>query len=143
MERTRDPSHAACMPRYTAASAHVNPGRPSRARLALATAGAALGHGLAYSVAFIALGAIAVFRGLEHGWLAPFRIGNVEVPKFMGALATNVTVAVLCGTAVVAVVVAFTIRYLTFRSFRARAGPRRHRHRRRRQAGRVHRPLPR
>ncbi len=99
----------------------MNEPRPSPVKLAFATARAALGYFIAYSFVFVMVGTIAVGRGLENGWLEPFKVGNVEIPKLMGALATNVTVAIFCFIGVLAVAVAFGIRYFTYRSFLARA----------------------
>ena len=99
----------------------MNGPKPSSFRLALATARSAMGHFLAYSFLFVMVGTVAVGRALEYGWLEPFRVGNVEIPKFMGTLATNVTVAIFCGIGVISVAVAFGIRYFTYRSFLARA----------------------
>ena len=99
----------------------MNVPKPSPVRLALATALSALWHFAGYSFVFVMIGTIAVGRALEHGWLEPFRVGNVEIPKFMGALATNVTVAIFCAVGVLSVAVAFGIRYFTYRSFLARA----------------------
>ncbi|MCC6559886.1 MAG: hypothetical protein IT478_00900 [Xanthomonadales bacterium] len=87
---------------------------------AFATLRAALAHFLAYASLFIVLGTIAVGRALTVGWLEPFRIGEVEVPKFMGTHASNVAVAVFCAVAVAAVAVGFVVRYFHSRSFLAR-----------------------
>jgi hypothetical protein len=70
---------------------------------------------------FVALGTIAIDRGIRIGWLADFRIGNVEIPKLMGMHASNIDVAILCGVGIVATVVAYLIRYLTYRPILARA----------------------
>ena len=96
------------------------PGQDQSAGLALATVKAALVHFCAFSLLFVVLGSIAVSRALQHGWLEPFRIGNVEVPKLMGAHATNVTVAIFCGVAILAIATGYVVRYFTYRSFLAR-----------------------
>ena len=93
---------------------------PPPARFAFATLKAALLHFIAFSSLFLVLGVIAIGRALSHGWLEPFRIGNVEIPKLMGSHATNVAVAVFCAIAVVAIAVGYVVRYFHYRSFLAR-----------------------
>ena len=89
-------------------------------RLALATLRAAALHFFAFASVFIVFGAIAVDRAIRSGWLEPFRLGNVEVPKLMGAHATNISVVAFCAIAVGAIAVGYVVRYFHYRSFLAR-----------------------
>lgn len=61
------------------------------------------------------LGFIALSRVQTFGPLERFRLGNTEIPKFMGAGASNLDVLILCVVALVALVVGLVIRYFYFR----------------------------
>jgi hypothetical protein len=93
-------------------SKHV---RPSRLAIALATLRAALFYFFVRALAFIMIGTLAVDAGIRVGWLEAFRVGNVEIPKFMGAQATNASVAILCGVVIIALAGAYLVRYLQTR----------------------------
>ncbi len=87
----------------------------------MATLRATAAHVLGSCLPFVAIGTIAIDRGMRIDWLADFKIGNVEIPKFMGTHASNLDVVILCGVAIAAVAVAYLVRYLTYRQFLARA----------------------
>lgn len=64
---------------------------------------------------FIVLGVIAVDRALDTNPLQEFAIGNVPIVRFLGARASNLDVAILCGMALVVLVVGLVVRYFQHR----------------------------
>lgn len=95
-------------------SSSVNP-RRSHLREALATVRGALLHFMAWSSVFWILGVIALGRLLKNGPWQPFLIGSVPIPKWQGAGFTNFDVIFLCAAAILALVVAFALRYIQHR----------------------------
>ncbi|MGQ0801260.1 MAG: hypothetical protein ACT4NL_14275 [Pseudomarimonas sp.] len=98
----------------------MSPSPPSAFILAFATLRAALLHFFAFSSIFIIFGTIALTRAIQFGWLESFRLGSVEVPKFMGANATNVSVVVFCAVGILAIAAGYVVRYFYYRAFLAK-----------------------
>lgn len=94
--------------------------RPAVGSLALATLRATVAWFFLYSFFFIVWGTIAVGRIIQFGAMEPFRLGSVEVPKLMGAHASNLSVAIFCGAAIATIAGGLLYRYLYFRSFLAK-----------------------
>ena len=82
---------------------------------ALATAKAALSMFLILGSFFILFGVLSLDRMIRIGPLEDFRIGNVPIPSWQGASASNVSIFVLCLVGLVTVVVAIVMRYLHYR----------------------------
>lgn len=93
---------------------------PTKLQYALATLRGTLIKFAMYSSFFLVLGSLALDRCIRIGPLESFRLGSVEIPKFSGAYATNLSVAILCGVAVLVIVAGLVYRYLYFRAFLAR-----------------------
>ena len=61
---------------------------------------------------FIILGTIAIHRCIEHGMFEYFMLGAIPMNKFLGAEASNLTMALMCGTALVAIAFGLLLRYI-------------------------------
>jgi len=88
-----------------------------RNRLAevLATAKGVLVSLLSFGGFFIIFGVISLERIFNEGALGDFRLGNVPIPKWQGASASNLSVFIFCLVGIVAVVIAIVIRYFYYR----------------------------
>ena len=82
---------------------------------ALATAKAALYMFFLFGTFFIVIGVISLDRMLTIGPLEDFRLGNVPIPSWQGASASNVSIFVFCLVGLVTVAIAILLRYLYYR----------------------------
>jgi hypothetical protein len=64
---------------------------------------------------FIIFGVISLDRIFTMGPLEDFRIGNVPIPSWQGASASNVSVFIFCLVGLLTVVIAIVLRYLHHR----------------------------
>ena len=80
-----------------------------------ATIGGALGMILLRGSPFILFGVISLDKVLNEDMHGPFRLGNVPIPYFDGAGATNLYVFSFCVFGFVAVLIAVLMRYLHYR----------------------------
>jgi len=69
-----------------------------------------------FGLMFFILGTIALANALDSNWGGIFTLGNVPIPKFYGAGATNYQVFILCIVALVVLAFAIVSRYFYYRS---------------------------
>ena len=86
-----------------------------RLKEAVATARGALLYFTVYTFFFWLFGVIALGRVFTHGPLETFEVGSVPIPKWQGAGFTNLDVAIFCGVGILALAVAFIVRYVQHR----------------------------
>lgn len=91
------------------------PSLKRRLRHVMATIRGALFLLLAFGSIFIVFGVISLGRILNEGPMEPFRIGATDIPKWLGAGATNLGVAIFCLTGIVALAFFIALRYIQHR----------------------------
>ncbi|MEM7359885.1 MAG: hypothetical protein AAF431_12365 [Pseudomonadota bacterium] len=86
-----------------------------RAAEFFATIRGGIGLFLVYGLGFIILGVIAYHAFQLNGWHEPFKLGNVPIPTYQGAGATNFQIFTMCVAGLVAIGAAVVSRYFYYR----------------------------
>lgn len=91
--------------------------RPQRDHLVefLATIRGAIGSFLITGSGFILLGVIALKGALAGDWHEPFLLGNVPIPTYYGAGASNSDVVIFCSVGILFLAIVIVRRYLYYR----------------------------
>ncbi len=86
-----------------------------RFRYLLATVRGALFLFVSFGMFPFVIGVIALGQTISEGPMESFRIGQTDVPKWLGAGATNLGICVFCLVVLIALAVCIVLRYLQHR----------------------------